>query len=696
VIPINANDNQLVDQLKNTPRCRLDIQGLAAKWSEIPICQYDSLTSLLTEQQEGKALGILLNLAAVNKISLDPQVWVPTLKVLDDITDFFFPCRFQNEEAIGLLLTMALAEDIPWERQSVAAQLATELTIKFDQSKQQVKKVLWKLSKAIFSPDARALIDCSLYIIEADDSRNSRKFWLSERDIIKFLPRERPAVVIGGDYTVRRPVAKQGRNEPCHCGSGKKYKKCCHGKDQELLRDASRYEGLTQTQLNASPAMVEDTALINDMPLKELQKLAPASLNNAQLDAALNRARFSDSLEFAYELLMELRQRPENSWPASEIMIDLFDSALLQRNLILADKLARQIPEADLYRDEVSKFHHALLRNNEGYVELEALCKKALAEGEKIENHILLELSYAFDTLLPALSVVFGRAAIVSEPQRIFDNEVLFDSIEKNRIELDLEPWGDPIEDYLDWISEKSHDEKLNEDKDRKIETLKQQLTEAHEKSILAVENLRKKELELDSLETELKTVSSKAHTQTSITAPLNRQEPRSVITDNESRHQINALRNKISTLKDEISSQQRGRQDLRKQLQEARQKLAEQKEHDAPLVSTHSADEEISVSKLLPRKIQIPEFSARFRKSAENLPQSVVTKALVAATSYGTHDESVHRQTMALEQLPGYFRVRVGIQHRLILRQGSDNRLLVEDIIPRKNLESWIRKHSA
>jgi hypothetical protein len=50
----------------------------------------------------------------------------------------------------------------------------------------------------------------------------------------------------------------------------------------------------------------------------------------------------------------------------------------------------------------------------------------------------------------------------------------------------------------------------------------------------------------------------------------------------------------------------------------------------------------------------------------------------------------------MALEQLPGYFRVRVGIQHRLILRQGSDNRLLVEDIIPRKNLESWIRKHSA
>jgi preprotein translocase subunit SecA len=27
--------------------------------------------------------------------------------------------------------------------------------------------------------------------------------------------------------TVRRATAKVGRNDPCPCGSGKKYKKCC-------------------------------------------------------------------------------------------------------------------------------------------------------------------------------------------------------------------------------------------------------------------------------------------------------------------------------------------------------------------------------------------------------------------------------------------------------------------------------------
>lgn len=31
--------------------------------------------------------------------------------------------------------------------------------------------------------------------------------------------------------TVLREVPKTGRNDPCHCGSGKKYKKCCAGAD---------------------------------------------------------------------------------------------------------------------------------------------------------------------------------------------------------------------------------------------------------------------------------------------------------------------------------------------------------------------------------------------------------------------------------------------------------------------------------
>lgn len=122
---------------------------------------------------------------------------------------------------------------------------------------------------------------------------------------------------------------------------------------------------------------------------------------------------------------------------------------------------------------------------------------------------------------------------------------------------------------------------------------------------------------------------------------------------------------------------------------------ISGQRERDIPPDSASSADEETSLNGTLPQKVQIPEFSDRFRKSAEDLPQSVVAKALQAAAGFGARDESVLRQAATLELMPGYFRVRVGIHHRLILRQGPDNRLLVEDIIPRKNLETWIRKHS-
>jgi len=31
-----------------------------------------------------------------------------------------------------------------------------------------------------------------------------------------------------------------GRNEPCHCGSGKKYKHCCLAKDEEAAREKAQ------------------------------------------------------------------------------------------------------------------------------------------------------------------------------------------------------------------------------------------------------------------------------------------------------------------------------------------------------------------------------------------------------------------------------------------------------------------------
>ena len=40
--------------------------------------------------------------------------------------------------------------------------------------------------------------------------------------------------IFGWNYTVVRDAPKIGRNDPCPCGSGKKYQRCCLPKDHKL------------------------------------------------------------------------------------------------------------------------------------------------------------------------------------------------------------------------------------------------------------------------------------------------------------------------------------------------------------------------------------------------------------------------------------------------------------------------------
>ncbi len=51
-----------------------------------------------------------------------------------------------------------------------------------------------------------------------------------DREVKKWM-KKHPEVLQGGETvkveTVRREEPKVGRNDPCPCGSGKKYKKCC-------------------------------------------------------------------------------------------------------------------------------------------------------------------------------------------------------------------------------------------------------------------------------------------------------------------------------------------------------------------------------------------------------------------------------------------------------------------------------------
>jgi uncharacterized protein len=55
--------------------------------------------------------------------------------------------------------------------------------------------------------------------------RRIHSYWLSKRSLVTAQTLSAPNTVVG--------MPKVGRNDPCPCGSGKKYKKCCLDRDGE-------------------------------------------------------------------------------------------------------------------------------------------------------------------------------------------------------------------------------------------------------------------------------------------------------------------------------------------------------------------------------------------------------------------------------------------------------------------------------
>ena len=250
---------ELLTAIRSARACMADVRSLSGKLGDLPQGQIEAMLQGFLNAGEDRALSRLLQVSAFSQVKLDPAVLCACIGVCEDLLDSA-PCfALQDERAIEPLLQAATAEALPFERQSYAAGLAADLTVQLGLDPQPVRKVLWKLEHATRAPQVQLLLAQSLRLL--DEGQNPEQapvpLW-SAFGLSDLLPEHRPRAVVGGTYTVRRPIAKLGRNDPCHCGSGKKYKKCCYASDQELLRDASQYAGTTRTDLKAKPGLVDD------------------------------------------------------------------------------------------------------------------------------------------------------------------------------------------------------------------------------------------------------------------------------------------------------------------------------------------------------------------------------------------------------------------------------------------------------
>jgi len=94
-------------------------------------------------------------------------------------------------------------------------------------------------------------------------------------------------------------MAKPGRNDPCHCGSGNKYKKCCLAKDEAAERDS-----LVKAQARRDqPAVAHqhERAAPHRLQVRELKAEVAARLRMAEEEDA-----YEDELDAASNAVVQL------------------------------------------------------------------------------------------------------------------------------------------------------------------------------------------------------------------------------------------------------------------------------------------------------------------------------------------------------------------------------------------------------
>jgi tetratricopeptide (TPR) repeat protein len=97
-------------------------------------------------------------------------------------------------------------------------------------------------------------------------------------------------------------MPKTGRNEPCPCGSGKKYKRCCLPKDQ-----VAEHSSLATKRAEPATTQAKDRARLRDLyaTMHEAQELDEAS--NAVVDL-VKAGKLDQAERAARELLVRYPQ----------------------------------------------------------------------------------------------------------------------------------------------------------------------------------------------------------------------------------------------------------------------------------------------------------------------------------------------------------------------------------------------------
>jgi hypothetical protein len=472
----------------------------------------------------------------------------------------------------------------------------------------------------------------------------------------------------GGGFTVR--AAKQvGRNDPCPCGSGQKFKKCCADKP---VKSGSPIAGVSWDEFLTTEAHRMTEEHVDELALVDLARVDLARLGALPLARAFHAFRAAREWQHAERALAVAAARPADEQAGvdrlrTELALDYIDLGEMTRAKAVVDAL----PEAERalfavdFADEPAAAWQALER-----------VAGKIVDADDREG--LVDLAHAMLRRSPRLGVLLARACVATASRA--DNEVLLEGVEDVRDRLNLPP-GDPAWDILDALGKRRGRDRG----DDSAESTKLRET-------LAASAARADELEraLAATRTALDAAKLPA------AAELARRDDAGDAPTGKAR----TLEGKVRELEALIREGNAERRELRRQLTTAETATATASatatpRHAAPAVVDVEDPEDAVADAVVTgaRPVTIPRFERRAVDAFGSVPAQVAAEAMRTIGTLAAGDVAAWRGVKQAKDMPRtVLMARVGIHHRLIVLSDGGS-LEVVDLVTRETLMTTLKR---
>ena len=483
-----------------------------------------------------------------------------------------------------------------------------------------------------------------------------------------------PVNTLTSGTTMRRAVARIGRNEPCPCGSGKKYKHCCHEKDQERLHHSSEVAGLTREELSAQPETHLTVARLEKSYSADLLRIDPLKIPKDLIIPYIMRLTgFS-----LFDRLAETFEKLGCSVDLKEVWkFTLFFVTRAGRKDIL-ERLIRWCPDAGQMEKELHPGARLLRVQDDPARHLQLLEELSLKALQTEDTQTLEEFAYGVmeSTKLKALGIFISRSMLPMVKQS--EASFLFGQILETRDKLNLPP-DDPSGEIVDQRFARHEDDHKQESAElrkarQNLDAKARQVNELKESLVQLQKEIARREQKRAIVPQPAK-----------VAAPMVADDPA-----------LKELRRKVEELKSALNERHHERNDLRRELQKAHTDLETLQQNAAPAAPAETEpdrEEELLLPQDAPEvhPVRLIEFPKGFQQTLVVFPRHVARAAVIMCGRLAAGEPAAFVGALRLKAVPNVMRQRIGQDYRLLFRLHPEH-LQVIDLINRKDLDRRLK----